>query len=209
MAVEIARLREPQVADLATVGFFTTVDPLMFGKGRGVGEAFAAVVTPVWPLTGMGSEVGSHGRALGESLLADWAAERLLSAMRTHVGSQIGGLGEGFGADFATVGFLPAVGSHVRLEGRGTGIALAADLADIVPRLVRLLPRLGTWGLLAVHICDAGTCAITVEVNNVWYETDWLDISRVLRIQAAGRGRSLVNARGSVYSLTRGVAALS
>ena len=209
VAMEVARLREPEVADLAAVGFLAAVDPLVLGEGGGVGEALAAVVAPVWPLAGVGSEVGSHGRALGEPLLADGAAERFFSAVRAHVGSQVGGLGEGFGADFASVGFFPTVGPHVRLEGGGAGIALAADLADVVPRLVWLLPRLGTGGFLTVHVGHAGTvghCA--VEVSHVRDETDRLDVGRVLRIHAAGRGRSLIHGGGGVDSLTRGVAAL-
>ena len=211
VAVKVAGLREPEVADLAAIGFLPAVDPLVLGEGGGVGETLAAVVAPVWPLAGVGSEVGGHGRALGEPLLADGAAERLFSAVCAHVGSQVGGLGEGLGADLTAVGFFPAVRPHVRLEGGGAGVALAADLADVVPGLVRLLSRLGTGGLLAVHVSHGGTGGVdrhTVDVSDVRNETDWLDVGRVLRIQAAGRGRSLVHGRGSVDGLPGGVAAL-
>ena len=117
MSMEISRLGESKVADFAAVWFFTTVDSLVFGEGRGIGECLATVVAPVRPLTGVGPQVGRHRGTLGEPLLANWATKWFLSAMGAQMGCQIGCLGEGLGTDVTAVRLLSTVCSHVGLEG--------------------------------------------------------------------------------------------
>ena len=60
MAMEITRLGKSKIADFAAIGFFSTMDSLMLGEGRSIGESFATVITPVWSLTRVGPQVGSH-----------------------------------------------------------------------------------------------------------------------------------------------------
>ena len=86
MAMEVTRLREPEIAYLATVGLLPAMDTLVLGKCRGISKGLTAVVTPVWPLPRMGTKVSGHRRTLRKALLADGATEGLLSAVGSKMG---------------------------------------------------------------------------------------------------------------------------
>ena len=51
-------MREPCLADLALVGLFPRVGAVVLGEGGAVGKPFAAHVTLVGPIAGMGPHVG-------------------------------------------------------------------------------------------------------------------------------------------------------
>lgn len=179
MAVEISRLGKSEIADFTAVRFFPAVDSLVFGEGRGISECLATIVTPVWPFTRVGPQVGGHRGTLWEPLLANWAAKWFLSAMGAQMGCQVCCLGEGLCTNVTAVRLLPTVCSHVGLESGGSCIALATDLADVVPRLgCRLWSRLGA-GRPLCHCVDlssyGGGCCITYSPVIVVHE-DRLDI---------------------------------
>ena len=60
VAMEVARLRETKVADLAPVRLLSTVDSLVLCEGGGVGEGLPAVVTSVRPLPRVSAKVSRH-----------------------------------------------------------------------------------------------------------------------------------------------------
>ena len=78
VSMEVPRLRESEVADLATIWLLTTVDALVLSQSGSISEGFSTEVTAVWPLTRVGAEVSRHRGTLGEAFLAYWTAKRLL-----------------------------------------------------------------------------------------------------------------------------------
>ena len=71
VAMEVARLREPEIAHLAAVRLLSTVYPLVLGERGPVGKGLPAVVAPVGPLPRVGPNVGGHRETLREPLLAE------------------------------------------------------------------------------------------------------------------------------------------
>ena len=51
VAMEVSRLGESQVADLAAIRLVSSVDALVLGEGGGVSEALSTEVATVWPFT--------------------------------------------------------------------------------------------------------------------------------------------------------------
>ena len=132
VTVQVPRLGEASIADLALVRFFSCMCPVVLGEGGAVGEAFAACVTLVGTVPGVRAQMGGDGRALREPALADGTFERFFSAVRSQVSREIGCLSEGFLADGALVGFFPVVRAEVRLERRLSRVRLSADVARVV-----------------------------------------------------------------------------
>lgn len=177
VAMEITRLGKSKIADFATIRFFSTMDSLMLGEGRSIGESFATVITPVWSLTRVGPQVGSHWGALREPLLANWATKWLLSTMGTQMGCQIGCLGEGLCTDFTAIGLLPTMCSHVGLESGGSSIAFATYLADIVSRFVCWLGSwFGAWWSFrhCIDLSGNGGRSVTIAVYQDRLHVCWI-----------------------------------
>lgn len=61
VAVEVSRLGESQVADLAAIRLVACVDALVLGKGGGVGKALSTEVAAVWPFARVGAEMSRDG----------------------------------------------------------------------------------------------------------------------------------------------------
>lgn len=61
VAVEVSRLGESQVADLAAIRLVSGVDALVLGKGGGVRKALPTEVASVWPFSRVGAEVSRDG----------------------------------------------------------------------------------------------------------------------------------------------------
>ena len=203
VAMEVARLREPEIAHLAAVRLLSAVYPLVLGERGRVGKGLPAVVAPVGPLPGVRPKVGGHGGTLREPLLADGAAEWLLPAVRTEVCSEVRSLGERLPADLAVVRLLPAVSAHVGLEGGGSGVALPAHLAHVAARLAGRPLGFGGGGVVVVHL-DAATRRGPVADGHGEREDvdgDRLNVVLVLR-EAHARPRHRVATDG----LPRGVA---
>lgn len=59
--VQVPRLREASIANLALVRFFSCVCPVVLGEGGAVGEAFAACVTLVGTVPRVRAQVGGDG----------------------------------------------------------------------------------------------------------------------------------------------------
>ena len=135
VAVEVPRLREPKIADLAPIRLLPAVDPLVLGESRRVGKGLPAVVAPVRSLPRVRPEMCCDRRTLREPLLADGARERLLATVGAKVSGQVSRLREGLVADLAMIRLLARVRSHVGLESGRSGIALPAHLTDVVARL--------------------------------------------------------------------------
>lgn len=134
VSVQVPGLREASITDLTLVRFFSSVCPVVLREGGAVGETFAACVTLVGTVPGVGAQMGGDGRALREPALAHRTFERFFSTVRSQVGREIGRLREGFLADGALVGFFSVVRAEVRLERGLPRVRLTADVARVVPR---------------------------------------------------------------------------
>lgn len=81
VAVEVTRLGEPGLADLALVGFFSRVGTVVLGKGRAIGKTFATNVTFVGTISGVSPHVCCDGGALRESPVTYWTFEGFFAAV--------------------------------------------------------------------------------------------------------------------------------
>ena len=134
VAVEVAGLGEPSVADLALVRLLAGVRAVVLGEGGAVGEALAARVTLVGTVAGVRTQVRRDGAALRKSALTDGTFERFFAAVGPEVSREVGGLGEGLLTYGALVRLFPVVRAEVRLERGLTCVRLAADVARVRAR---------------------------------------------------------------------------
>ena len=99
MSVEVTRLRESSITDLALVRFFSSVCSVMLGQSGAVGKTLSTHVAFVRSVSGVCPHVRRHRRALGKPATANWTLEWFFSGVSAKVCGKVSSLGERFLAD--------------------------------------------------------------------------------------------------------------
>lgn len=129
VSVEIARLRESGITDLALVGFFPCVGAVVLSEGGAIGETLTACVTLVRPVSRMRAQMGGDRAALRKSSLAHGAFERFFTAVCAQMGGEVGCLSKGFLADRTLVRLFAVVRAQVGLQRGLARVSFATDMA--------------------------------------------------------------------------------
>lgn len=85
VAVEVTRLGEPGLTNLALVGFFSSVGAVVLSEGGAISKPFATDVAFVRTISRVGPHVRCNGGALWESPMAYGTFEGLFTAVSAQM----------------------------------------------------------------------------------------------------------------------------